>query len=151
MKFWKTTRRIEQERIRRAKEGFEALGFGLGLVPKPTWKEDLIAEWEPKVRIEIAYYRWMEVEVSDEYPDGLRSVPCAKDEAEGTQFVYTMRHPVDNHECGLMLTMAEVVDKAPDDYHFEALAAVADYMGNHPDGNFCDNDDCEHLDREGEG
>ena len=115
------------------------------------WKEDLLAEWEPKIRIEVAYYYWMKVEVSEEYPDGLRSVPCGKDKAEGTEFVYTFKHPIDGHEFGLMLTMTEVVDKAPDYEHFDALAAIADYMRAHPDGDFCDNDDCEHPDREGEG
>ncbi len=112
------------------------------------WKDGVVAEWEPKTRIQIAYWRDLDVEVSDDYPDGKRSVPCGRDEAIGTEFIYTSTHPIDGHECGLMLTMAEVVDKAPDDYHIEALGAIAEYMGNHPDGNFCDNDDCEHPDRE---
>jgi hypothetical protein len=114
------------------------------------WKEDLVAEWEPKVLAQVGYWRYLEVEVSDEYPDGLRSIPTSKEYAEGTQLVYTIRHPVDGHECGLMATMTEVVDKAPEHFHFEAIAAIAEYMGNHPDGNFCDNDDCWHPDREGE-
>ncbi len=96
------------------------------------WKEDLIAEWEPKVRIEIIRF---DTEDTEEYPDG-----------RGTRFIYTSVHPIDAHECGLALTAPGEVDKLPEFSHHEAIHAIAEYMGNHPDGNFCDNDDCEHPD-----
>ena len=98
------------------------------------WKEDLVAEWEPKVRIEIMY---LNVEVDIEHPDGRE-----------TRFAYTSVHPFDGHVCGVALTMPGEVEKLPEFSHNEALHAIAEYMGNHPDGDFCDADDCEHPDRE---
>jgi len=105
-------------------------------VSNEAWKEELIAEWEPKVRIQIEY---RDVEVDEEHPDGRES-----------RFIYTSVHPIDSHECGLMLVVPGIEVQLPEFSHHEAIHAIAEYMGNHPDGNFCDNDDCEHPDREGE-
>ena len=78
--------------------------------------------------------------------DDLKMVYCRKEDASMTEFAITAMHPLDRHEFGLMIAVTEVTNWPEKWQLSDAMKALKQYMGNHPDGNFCDNDDCEHPD-----
>jgi hypothetical protein len=82
-------------------------------------------------RVEMMYLR-----PSDEDDDGL--VPCNKDEATMTQFVFSSIHPVDLHEFGLSLAVTGVVDEVGSHYWFKVEKAMEKYLADHPDGETVD-------------